>query len=110
MRVLEWKPILIVSGLISAGHLAVLVLYPFPSIFLFPLVLMLLLSIVLAGIFLFAIYASIFGKNDDGKLLLPNNESVAGVTHFWMSSLLCLLTIGLPYACFVIWYTSTHSW
>jgi hypothetical protein len=32
MRDLDWKPILIVSGLISAVHLAMLVLYPFPSV------------------------------------------------------------------------------
>jgi hypothetical protein len=50
MRDLDWKPILIVSALISAVHLAMLVLYPFPSVFLFPLVLIVLLVVVLIGI------------------------------------------------------------
>jgi hypothetical protein len=30
--------------------------------------------------------------------------------HFWLSSFVCLLTIGFPYVCFVIWYSSTHPW
>lgn len=110
MHDLDWKPILIVSGLISAVHLAMLVLYPFPSVFLFPLLLTVLLVIVLIGIFVFSIYASIFGKNADGKLLLPESPSLDGMIHFWLSSFVCLLTIGFPYVCFVIWYTSTHSW
>jgi hypothetical protein len=110
MRVLEWKPILIVSGLISAVHFAMLVLFPFPSVFLFPLVLIVLLAVVLTGIFVFSIYASMYGKNADGKLLLPKSDSVDGMVHFWMSSFVCLITIGVPYIGFVIWYTSTHSW
>lgn len=110
MRVLEWKPILIVSGLISAVHLAMLVLYPFPSVFLFPLVLTVLLAIVIIGVFFFSIYASMFGKNVDGKLLLPKSDSVNGMVHLWISSFVCLITIGVPYIGFVIWYTSTHSW
>ena len=110
MRDLDWKPILIVSGLISAVHLAMLALYPFPSVLLFPLVLIVLLVVVLIGIFVFPIYASMFGKNADGKLLLPESPSFDGMIHFWMSSFVCLLTIGFPYVCFVIWYTSTHSW
>ena len=110
MRDLDWKPILIVSGLISSVHLAVLVLYPFPAVFLFPFVLTVLSVVVLTGIFVFSIYASIFGKNGDGKLLLPESRSLDGMIHFWMSSFVCLLTIGFPYVCFVIWYTWRHSW
>ena len=110
MRDLDWKPILIVSSLISAVHLAMLVLFPFPAVFLFPLVLIVLLAVVLIGIFVFSIYASMFGKNADGRLLLPESGSLDGMIHFWMSSFVCLLMIGLPYVCFVIWYTSTHSW
>ena len=83
---LDWKPILIVSGLISAIHFAMLVLYPFPSVLLLPLVLIVLLVVVLVGIFVFSIYASMFGKNADGKLSLPESCSLDGMIHFWMSS------------------------
>ncbi|MFO0921326.1 MAG: hypothetical protein U0905_02425 [Pirellulales bacterium] len=110
MRDLDWKPIHIVSGLVSAIHLGLLILYPFPSLFFFPLALIALLAVVLVGIPLIMFYASIFGTNNDGKLLIPTSGLIDGVIHFWISAFFCFLAIGLPYACFVIWYTSTHSW
>ncbi len=54
MRDLACSPTLSVSGLISDGHIAMRILYAFPKVFLFPLVLMVLLAIVLTGVLVFS--------------------------------------------------------
>jgi hypothetical protein len=62
------------------------------------------------GVFVYAGYASLRGKNEDGKLELPKNLFVDAVMSLWMFCTAIAIVVGIPMLIYLSWIIQNHSW
>lgn len=62
------------------------------------------------AVFAYSGYASLRGKNQNGKLDLPQSQFVDAIMSLWIFCATIAIAVGIPMLIYLSWIMQNHTW